>query len=157
MWASAGFASVVAFDGGAENALDRVVEQAVVAALGFAKHGFSVLALGDVLNETFEGDGSSLDIEDAGTAFPHPTDAAVRVDDAVFEVERTEFSHGAPDRFPHPEPVVREGQVVVGDALTQQDVGRLVSCDAQATLADKLHGPVGVQTAAVHHAVHVGQ
>ena len=118
---------VVAFDGGAEDALDRVVEQAVIAALGFAEHGFGVFALRDVLDETFEGDGPSFDVDDAGAALPHPTDAAVGVDDAVFEVEGAEFGYGAADRLPHPEPVVREGEVVVGDALIEQNVGGLVA------------------------------
>ncbi len=84
------------------NAFNGVVEQAVVAALRFAQHGFGVLALGDVLDETFESDRPSLDVDDTGPALPHPTDAAVRVDDAVFDVEGAEFGHGAPGSPPAP-------------------------------------------------------
>ncbi len=148
---------VFAVGRGAENALDRVVEQAVIAPLCLAQRLFGVLALRDVLDEPFQGYGSARAAGYRSAALPNPADRTVRVLDAVLEVERPARVHGADDGFPYPEAVVIANDVFEAHAAIQQQIGRLAAGDGMAAGADELHCPVRVQAAAVNHAVYAGQ
>ena len=73
--------------GRAEDAFDRVLEQAVIAALRLAQRLLGFVALGDVLDEAFDGDDAARLRRARRAALPHPAHVAVGVQDAVLEVE----------------------------------------------------------------------
>jgi hypothetical protein len=91
---------VVAVGRSAEDSLNRVVEQAVVAALRLAQREIRFFALRDVLDDALEPRHVAGRIVEPDPAFPDPTYAALGVLDPVLELEAAARSerfvdHGA--------------------------------------------------------------
>ncbi len=147
---------IAALGGGAEDAFDRVVEQAVITPLGFAQRLGGLLALGHVLHQAFDRHHAAVHVEDADAPFPHATHAAVRVHQPILDVEAPVLLEARVDGVAHAAAVLGEGDVLVRHAAAQQVVGR-VARQSLAAVTDELHAPERVVAAAVDHAVEVAE
>src|SRR5579872_2208378 len=101
--------------GGAEDALDRIVEKPVVTPLRLAQRMLGMFALRDVLDQPFQSDGFAVLIRYAGAAFPDPARRPIGMHDAVLEIECAALFNGAPDRLAYPHAILWKQELTVGE------------------------------------------
>src|SRR5579863_60899 len=144
-------------DARAEDSLDRILEQPVIALLGLAQGVLGALALRDVLDQALESNRNAVLVHDARAALPDPALVPIRVHDAVLEIETATVLDGALNGFANPHSVIWDDELAVGDVLALQEIVRTVAGNPDATAADEFDGPIGIHEAAVDHAVYVRQ